>query len=57
MGKVVPIGNADALAAAILEILAEPQNYRRDSAAIARAYDPDAVAVEYEKLSEKPGKW
>ena len=56
MGKVTPIGNADALAAAILEVLAEPQNYRRDPAEIAHAYDPDAVAAEYERLFEKLGK-
>ena len=40
----------------ILEILAEPQKYRRDPAEIARAYDPDSVAAEYEKLFEKLGK-
>jgi glycosyltransferase involved in cell wall biosynthesis len=50
MGKVTPIGDADALADGILEILAEPQKYRRDPAEIARAYDPDSVAAEYEKL-------
>jgi hypothetical protein len=33
-----------------LQILAEPQKYRRDPAEIARAYDPDSVVVEYEKL-------
>jgi glycosyltransferase involved in cell wall biosynthesis len=53
MGKVTPIGDSDALAEAILEILAEPQKYRRDPAEIARIYDPDSVAEEYEKLFEK----
>jgi glycosyltransferase involved in cell wall biosynthesis len=53
MGKVTPIGDAPALAEAILEILAEPQKYRRDPAAIARSYQPDSVAAEYEKLFEK----
>jgi glycosyltransferase involved in cell wall biosynthesis len=53
MGKVTPVGDANALAAAILEILAEPQKYRRDPAEIARAYDPDSVAAEYEKLFER----
>lgn len=56
MGKVTPIGDAKALADAILEILAEPQKYRRDPAEIARTYDPDLVAAEYEKLFEKLGK-
>ena len=56
MGKVTPIGDANALAEALLEILAEPQKYRRDPAEIARAYDPDNVAAEYEKLFEKLGK-
>jgi len=53
MGQVTPIGDANALAGAILEILAEPQKYRRDPAEIARAYDPDSVAAEYEKLFAK----
>jgi glycosyltransferase involved in cell wall biosynthesis len=53
MGQVTPIGDAGALAAAILEILAEPQKYRRDPAEIARAYDPDSIAAEYEKLFER----
>ena len=34
MGKVTPIGDAQALAEAILEILADPQKYRRDPAEI-----------------------
>jgi glycosyltransferase involved in cell wall biosynthesis len=50
MGKVTPIGDSAALTEAILQVLAEPQKYRRDPAEIARTYDPDAVAAEYEKL-------
>ncbi len=53
MGKVTPIGDANALAQGILEILAEPGKYRRDPAEIARSYDPDSVAAEYEKLFKK----
>ena len=53
MGKVTPIGDAKALAEAIIEILADPQKYRRDPAEIARPYDPDSVAAEYEKLFER----
>src|SRR5512133_2174799 len=56
MGRVTPIGDANALAEAIMEIIAEPQKFRRDPAQIARTYDPDSVAVEYEKLFEKLGK-
>jgi glycosyltransferase involved in cell wall biosynthesis len=50
MGQVTPIGDAPALAQALLEVLSEPQKYRRDPAEIARAYDPDSIAAEYEKL-------
>ncbi len=53
MGQVTPIGDAEALANALLEILAEPEKYRRNSAEIARAYEPDSVAAEYEKLFAK----
>ncbi len=53
MGKVTPIGDSDALAEGILQVLAEPQKYRRDPAEIARSYDPDSIAAEYEKLFEK----
>jgi hypothetical protein len=50
MGKVAPIGDSAKLAESILEILGEPAKYRRDPAEIARSYDPDSVAAEYEKL-------
>ncbi len=50
MGKVVPIGDSAALAGALLEILADPARFRRDPAEIARPYDPDSVAAEYEKM-------
>lgn len=53
MGKVTPIGDANALAEGVLEVLAEPQKYRRDPAEIARTYDPESVAAEYEKLFER----
>jgi glycosyltransferase involved in cell wall biosynthesis len=53
MGKVTPIGDSDALAEGILQVLDEPQKYRRDPIEIARSYDPDSVAAEYEKLFEK----
>ena len=56
MGLVTPIGDSTALADALLQILAEPQKYRRDPAEIARAYDPDSVAIEYENLFKRLGK-
>ena len=56
MGFVTPIGDSNALSDAILQILAEPQKYRRDPAEIARSYDPDSVAAEYEKLFARLGK-
>jgi len=53
MGQVVPIGDSVALAQAILQVLGDPAKYRRDPAEIARPYDPDSVAAEYEKLFER----
>jgi glycosyltransferase involved in cell wall biosynthesis len=53
MGKVVPIGDAAALAGALLDIFAEPDRYRRDPLEIARPYKPDSVAAEYEGLFER----
>lgn len=53
MGKVVPIGDSAALAEAVLEVLAEPKKYQRDPAEIARSYDPEHVAEEYERLFAK----
>jgi glycosyltransferase involved in cell wall biosynthesis len=50
MGQVVPIGDSAALARAILEILSDPAKYRGNPDDIARTYDPDSVAVEYENL-------
>jgi glycosyltransferase involved in cell wall biosynthesis len=53
MGKVVPIGDSAALSQALLSIFADPNQYRRDPAEIAQPYNPDSVAVEYEKLFER----
>lgn len=50
MGQVVPVGDPVRLAESILEILADPGNYRGDPAHIARAHDPDSVAAKYERL-------
>jgi glycosyltransferase involved in cell wall biosynthesis len=53
MGEVTPIGDANALAEGVLRVLDAPQKYRRDPAEIARPYNPDSVAAEYEKLFER----
>jgi glycosyltransferase involved in cell wall biosynthesis len=50
MGKVSEIGDAQSLADAILDILHDPEKYRGDIDSIKRAYDPDSIAQEYEKL-------
>jgi len=53
MGRVVPIGDAEALAQALLSIFEDPAQYRHNPTEFARPYLPDSVAVEYEKLFER----
>ena len=53
MGRVAEIGDARSLASCILQVLDQPEKYRGDIAAIKKAYDPDSIAQEYEKLFEK----
>jgi glycosyltransferase involved in cell wall biosynthesis len=53
MGRVSKIGDAADLAASILEVLDNPQKYKGDIAAIKKAYNPDSIAVEYEKMFER----
>lgn len=50
MGVVSEIGNAQSLANAILEVLDNKEKYRGDIVSIKKAYDPDSIAQEYEKL-------
>lgn len=50
MGRVARVGDPDDLAACLLEVLGEPDKYRGDTAAIKKAYNPDAIAAEYEQL-------
>jgi glycosyltransferase involved in cell wall biosynthesis len=50
MGKVVPIGDSEALAKAILDIMDQPEQYHKDPQSIASVYTPRAIAEEYEKL-------
>jgi glycosyltransferase involved in cell wall biosynthesis len=53
MGRVAEIGDPASLAAAILEILDEAEKFIGNPTEVARQYDPDTVAAEYEKLFEK----
>lgn len=53
MGKVTPIGDSAALAEAILAIARNPEQYRADPQEIARRYQPDSIAAEYEQLFER----
>jgi glycosyltransferase involved in cell wall biosynthesis len=53
MGRVAKIGDPADLAACLIDVLNEPDKYRGDSEALRRAYDPDTVAAEYEKLFER----
>ena len=53
MGVVSEIGNAQSLAASILEVLDTPAKYRGDVDRIKTTYDPDSVAQEYEKMFER----
>src|SRR5215211_3791181 len=50
MGRVAKIGDSADLAACILEALDNPDRYKGDIAAIKKAYNPDPIAAEYEKL-------
>ncbi len=53
MGLVVPIGDADALAGALLDIFAHPENYQGDPDEVARTFDPQATAAAYEQVYEE----
>ncbi len=53
MGEVSEIGNSASLASAILKVLDNPEKYRGDIEAIKKAYEPDSIAQEYEKLFAK----
>ncbi len=52
-GCVARIGDPASLAEGIIKVVTEPASYRGDIAAIRKAYAPDAVAAEYEKLFER----
>ena len=50
MGKVVPIGDDESLATAILDILAHPLEFQADPVEISNRFAPDTIAAEYERL-------
>ena len=53
MGRVAQIGDSADLAACLLEVLDEPEKYRGDIESIKEAYNPDSIAMEYERLFER----
>jgi len=53
MGRVAEIGDSASLAGAILEVLNDADKFKGNPTEVARQYDPDTVAAEYEKLFER----
>ena len=53
MGRVARIGDSAHLAECILEVLDAPEKFRGDTEAIKKAYNPDSIAAEYEKLFKR----
>ncbi len=49
-GCVARIGDPVSLAEGVIKVVSEPKEYRGDIASIRAAYDPDAIAAQYEKL-------
>lgn len=52
MGKIFPPGDADALARAIMDVLENPIQFRKDPKYIQQRYSSDTIASEYEELYE-----
>jgi glycosyltransferase involved in cell wall biosynthesis len=50
MGEIIPIGDAQALAERVIEVLKSPEKYKTDPEVIKKTYLPDAIAAEYEVL-------
>jgi glycosyltransferase involved in cell wall biosynthesis len=53
MGRVIPIGDAGALAQAAAELIAEKKAYGSAPKALREMYAPDTIAQEYEQLFER----
>lgn len=52
MGEITPIGDHEALAAAIIKILSDKEKYMRDAQLIGDSFLPTVTATEYVKLFE-----
>jgi glycosyltransferase involved in cell wall biosynthesis len=50
MGKIIPVGDAQVLAKAILEILDQPEKFQGDSARVVQMFHPDTNAAAFEAL-------
>ncbi len=53
MGEVIPIGDSDALANALLRIFDHPEDYKGDPVAVAEMFDPHTNAVGYEQVYQE----
>ncbi len=53
MGRIVPPGNADELAQAIIAVLERPKDYHGQSETLLRLSTPQAVAEQYEAIFER----
>jgi glycosyltransferase involved in cell wall biosynthesis len=53
MGNVAAIGSSDELAAGLLDIFDHKEKFRCDTAELAKTYDPESVAENYEGLFQK----
>ena len=53
MGKIIPVGDAQALANAILEILDHPEMYRGDPEQVVQKFNPDTNAAAFEALFQQ----
>lgn len=53
MGRIVPVGDSEAIARAVIDILSHPERFRRDPAGMQHRTSPDTLAAGYEKLFEE----
>jgi glycosyltransferase involved in cell wall biosynthesis len=53
MGRVIPIGDADALAKAVIDIWKTKKNFKKSSSQIKKQYSPDSIAAKFEMLFEE----
>lgn len=53
MGRIIPIGDAQALAQVVVEIAEKPADYDGTPNQIRQVYQPEAIAIQYEALFEK----